>query len=390
MVASSAPFPEPGARYRLDADEPQSPSEQSEPDQSNDSTEPSQSDDPELLSPLQLPSHHGELNKPGDNTKVAVTDESGSDNELDTYTMTDRIDDYFTMPENLKTDMFSTIGHDFVKSDATQRAVDWLNHDFNAGSLPDSSPSAVNDMKSPDSVDIASRRNRRPAPLSISAGRSQSYTRASDLASQNDVCSSMRRVSSATGSGRVMKSGATPRSPFFDKQFDRVVSRKSSPTNQGRGGSTAPPTPNTPVALQHAAAEAGLTSGFSVGAKYTPPELVLADPTLRTPPTTPGFADGLFNLGAAYDVGMSDLHGSVPMSTGSTNFATYLGQGNQCTTQSVPSLFLQMGQPLYNYVDSNNGYDWSDISPSTASTSSNPQQRYVSMSAAANFGRTDN
>lgn len=154
-------------------------------------------------------------------------------------------------------------------------------------------------LKSPPAIDIASRRNRRPTPLSISPSRSCGSgvpKTAVDLSKMTGTAHFMRRTSSNSSSGRVTKALATPRNMF---------SMNRSPSSTGPASSLAPPTPDTPiVAHQNGMGDMSITSAYGVDGKMA--ALANHDPTLTTPPSTPGLMDGLFNMNSAYGMNMSD------------------------------------------------------------------------------------
>ncbi len=154
-------------------------------------------------------------------------------------------------------------------------------------------------LKSPPAIDIASRRNRRPTPLSISPSRSCGSgvpKTAVDLSKMTDTAHFMRRTSSASSSGRVTKAVGTPRNMY---------SMNRSPSSTGPTSSLAPPTPDTPiVAHQPGMGDMSMTSAYAMDGKMA--ALANHDPTLTTPPSTPGLMDGLFNMNSAYGMNMSD------------------------------------------------------------------------------------
>lgn len=392
LVASSAPFPQPSMNNKQQSEASLSPSEQSFPDPSGES-EHSQSGESDLLSPLPLPIKQ-EVGISNSIVFNGLPVKAEQDDDDDTCALSDQMDDYFAIQSGsmLAIDTKAAQPQFFA---GFQQDTD--GHDQDTDLHTDSSPLTENsEPKSPEPVDIASRRNRRPAPLSIAGGRSQSYTaKTSDLSRRGDQTASMRRISSSTGSGRVKKSVATPRSPFFDRNADGLLQRRPSPNAAGRQGSAAPPTPDTPVALQQqGAVDAAMSSLYTLNGKYTPPDLVISDPTLRTPPTTPGFADSLFHLGAGYDMGISEetiiapgigrANGGMEVTGNSAAYAAYIMNNSQCSAQQIAPMFpTQMGQSYFGFMgaNSNSEYNWSDVSPSTASTSSSSQQRYMSLNS---------
>ncbi|GAO13949.1 hypothetical protein UVI_02035030 [Ustilaginoidea virens] len=305
----------------------------------------------------------------------------------DACALSDQMDEFLSLPGS------SMLGHG-IKDLNGQLFTETVDTQSNLQQHLEASLAADSDMKSLEGHDIASRRNRRPAPLSIAGGRSKSYTaRSSDMLRRGDQESCMRRVSSSSGSGRVMKSVASPRSPLHERSVDALLQRRRpSPTASGRHGSAAPPTPDTPVALQQQELVGPSVSAlYPLNGKYTPPNLVIPDPTLRTPPTTPGFSDGLFHLGAGYDMaipeetlvasGLDRMHDSVCMGAHSASFGNYVANA-QCSNQQLGPIYsAQTGQTYFHFMgaDDSPDYTWSEMSPSTASTASSTQQQYMSL-----------
>ncbi|TWU71141.1 hypothetical protein ED733_000934 [Metarhizium rileyi] len=388
LVASSAPFPQPRLNTKTESEAAQSPSDNSPADSSGEMNEPSQSDESDLLSPLPLPIKQNVGIARSANLLMVKTEQEDDDH----CALSDQMDDYFAMQEGAMLAVNSRVaGQSLFTTLGGPHDADRHKRETDSSPLTDAS-----EPKSPESVDIASRRNRRPAPLSITSGRSQSYTaRASDLSRWGDQTTCMRRISSSTGSGRVKKSAATPRSPFFDRSADIFLQqqRRHSPNAVGRQGSTAPPTPDTPVTFQQQGSMDALMPLYSLEGKYTPPDLVLSDPTLRTPPTTPGFADSLFHLGAGYEIGISEesiiapgidrANRAAEMAGNSAAFANYmLNSNSQGSAQQLAPMFpTQMGQSYLGFMSagSNPEYNWSDLARLTSSTSSSSQQRYMAL-----------
>ncbi|KAM0322874.1 hypothetical protein ACHAQA_009215 [Verticillium albo-atrum] len=176
---------------------------------------------------------------------------------------------------------------------------------------PDSAHSPMSGIpslhfKSPP-VDIASRRNtKRPAQLGTGCMRSFSYNQAGmktgmELPRRSEIPSPMRRVASATGSlprGIQKPVSATPRSPmYFDRNQESLLLQMAArtPVAPVPHCSAAPPTPNTPVIVDtQAMREHTVSSSASEEDKrYTfqgglPSAQFHMDPTMRTPPDTPG------------------------------------------------------------------------------------------------------
>ncbi|KAJ4322777.1 hypothetical protein N0V84_004670 [Fusarium piperis] len=242
-------------------------------------------------------------------------------------------------------------------------------------------------LKPSPAMDIASRRNRRPPQLAINASRSYSACAPRtgvDMGRRTDIGNSIRRVASATGVGRISKPSGGPRSPYFDRNPDMLLQLNRSPNFTGATATIAPPTPNTPViTTQQGLCEATPSSTISYEEKYSM-DLALHDPTLRTPPTTPGVMDNLYNTDSAYEVAVSDEPlvtpglGGFPhdfdMPGASGQVPNYLS--NHCSSQpQTPSYGAQMGPAYFGYAGGNAEYNWSD--DASASAHSSPGQQNV-------------
>ena len=160
----------------------------------------------------------------------------------------------------------------------------------------------------------------------------------------------IRSSPSPSSSGRVTKPVATPRNMF---------NMNRSPSYSGPASSLAPPTPDTPlVASQTGMGEMGMTSAFGMDSKLA---LANHDPTLTTPPSTPGLVDGLFNINSAYGMHMSDdgivntgLNG-LPSGFEMANMPSFVGNGSSGQSQSSMYNSRQAYMPFYG-----NGCDWSN------------------------------
>lgn len=314
------------------------------------------------------------------------------------------MDEYLAMQERSVLDANSSAASchyfaGFAALEGIQQSVENYDNDLDVDLSTSSSPLAADyDLPSPVGIDIASRRNRRPAPLSIGGGRSKSYTtRASGTVRKGDQAASMRRVSSSASSGRVTKSVATPRSPFFDTNALSLLQQRPSPRAIGRRESAAPPTPDTPVTLQPQE-PLGALALYTLDGKYATSDVVISDPTLRTPPTTPGFSEGLFHVGSGYEMSISEealigpsmgrLHTGMGMvDTTTTGFVNYMSSGSQCSAQQMAPMYqAQLNQSYFGVVGDmgNSDYSWTDLSPSTASALPNTQQRYMSLNSMDN------
>lgn len=258
------------------------------------------------------------------------------------------------------------------------------------------------DLKSPNSLDIASRRNRRPPPLAI--GGARSYTggaprTAIDLSCRNEIGREMRRVASANGN-RISKSAAAPRSPFHDRRMEGLFHLNRSPIMTGPTTNAAPPTPDTPILAGNPALnDATSSSHLMVGPKLQTTGILAHDPTLRTPPTTPGLGDTFFSLNSAYDMSVSDQPLGTPglgqfpgdfsvpaLSMVTPNYiAGSVASGSQPHT---PAFSAPMGPAYFGFGGGNAEYNWS--AAPTASGRISPGQgtsgaHFVNM-ATPNFG----
>lgn len=279
----------------------------------------------------------------------------------------------------------------FLSPEARRHDSEGLEQSFNAAALHQSPVSDDSLPASPQTSDVAARRNRRPAPLAVGERRSHSYytpRTSMDLDRRGERASPMRRVASSTGSSRVRKAVATPRSPFYDVTADLALKTRRSSGIVCPTGSRAPPTPDTPVALH----QRGLVDGalsYSLDRKYMSADMALQDPTLRTPPTTPGFMESLFSMGSGYDVSISEealispgiarLPGGFDMSAVTGDMSDLIGSQGNCPNQHAPSLLpSQMGHTYFgggNFLGAGlAGYDWSDVSTPTLSPPG-PQHR---------------
>ena len=239
--------------------------------------------------------------------------------------------------------------------------------------FPPSQPSGDgNPLGSPPNIDIASRRNRRPPPLSIDGSRSYSGTAPRTAVDMGRRPDTMRRVASATGTMRVSKHIGIPRSPF---------QKSRSPVSAAPKGSHAPPTPDTPIlANQPTNTNVGnLDSTTATSAS----DLAVRDPTLRTPPTTPGGMQNFFSIRSVYDMPMAadgyatssmgnfagDFHGSN-MSVG---YGHHIGNPNTCVSQAQSSSFVSpMNRASFGITAGNQEYTWAG---SVASRNPSPAEQ---------------
>lgn len=255
------------------------------------------------------------------------------------------------------------------------------------------------DVTSPPTADIASRRNRRPPPLSI--GGSRSYNGAGpqtaiDHGRRADSGREMRRVASAHGGMRISKPVTTPRSPFHDRRTENLFHLNRSPVMTGVKSNAAPPTPDTPILAQ----QPGQSDGqLSAGAKVYNAGFVAHDPTLRTPPTTPGIGDTFFGLNSAYSMPISDQPLVTPgLNSYSTDFemaglplagSTYMSSEAGCSDQSSISGFSGgMGPSYFGFSGGNAEYNWSGATGSGRSSPGQSAQsvQFMNMTT-SNFNR---
>ncbi|ODA82979.1 hypothetical protein RJ55_01488 [Drechmeria coniospora] len=375
LVASSAPFPEPRSAVKVEAEAALSPSVVASPLSSVQDTA---SDGSPL--PVHFPAAHGSFS----GSDASSTVDSDHDNDVSSASLDlSEPADYLlrthtdcvgasVRPEELKSpeELYSSY-RSFMEEAFSSSAPAPHQSPLADEAAPKSPP------PHPQSSDIAARRNRRPPPLAIAGGRSYSSymprTRtATDFDRKLDRASPMRRVASATGASvRVKKTISTPRSPHFDAAF----TARDSPSTVGTAATGAPPTPDTPINF-HQSALVDEAVPFSIDAKYMAAEMALQDPTLRTPPTTPGFMDGLFHMGSAYGMPISEETLIAPR-VGDLPAATFhpspMADGVQAFVGDAPCqtpsslLPVQMGSSYFNFLG-NTGYDWSEASVSTGSS----------------------
>ncbi|KAF5000660.1 hypothetical protein FGRMN_1593 [Fusarium graminum] len=245
-------------------------------------------------------------------------------------------------------------------------------------------------LKPSPSMDIASRRNKRAPQLAINATRSYSASgprTGLDVGRRTDVGHSMRRVASATGVGRISKPMCGPRSPYFERNPEALLQLNRSP-NFSAGAKIAPPTPNTPIIVNHhALCEATPASTVGYEDKY-PMDLAIHDPTLRTPPTTPGIMDHLYSNGSAYQVAVADEPLVTPglvsypndfeVPGASSQVPNYLSHGGSSQPQT-PSYGATMGPSYFGFAGGNAEYNWSDDASLSAHSSPGQSQQNVNF-----------
>jgi hypothetical protein len=251
-------------------------------------------------------------------------------------------------------------------------AAQQVGYDYIANSISHNNDDG-SQLKSPAALDIASRRNKRPPTLSISSP-SRSYSAGllktgADMNKRLDCGNSMRRVASANGPTRICKpmGSGLPRTPYFNNRHVGDMSQmKQDPVMSGAKTAGAPPTPDTPIVANqpgmmylNGAADADSDSTGRLPA----PDMIAHDPTLRTPPTTPGVVDNFLSINALYDGNMAASTYPMPLSM---SVPSYIANANGCSSQpQTPSFHSQMNVSGYFGVASGNTeYQWSDNSAS--------------------------
>ncbi len=229
-------------------------------------------------------------------------------------------------------------------------------------------------LRAPSPADIASRRNRRPPPLAIHGARSYSAGVPKTAIDTGRRANQMRRVASATGSMRISKPIGGPRSPF---------KMSPSPILAGSKGSNAPPTPDTPVlASQPADSSMGNMDNNNV---LSGAELSMRDPTLTTPPTTPGGIPNFLSLNSVYNmpmVGDNFVGSSVPSYPGNysaTNmpmgYSQQVPTSTSCVSQpQTPSFLSPINSNCFGVSNRNTEYTWPE-SMNSRNVSPNGQQQ---------------
>ncbi|KAM5351703.1 hypothetical protein ACJ41O_004426 [Fusarium nematophilum] len=250
-------------------------------------------------------------------------------------------------------------------------------------------PSSMMPLKPSPAMDIASRRNRRPPHLAINASRSYSACgprTGVDVGRRADVAHSMRRVASATGVVRISKPSGTPRSPYFDRNPEALLQLNRSPNFTGASTTIAPPTPNTPVVTTQQGLCEPTPSSTTVYEEKFHADFAIHDPTLRTPPTTPGVMENMYTADTVYEVAVSDEPlvtpglGAFPndfeVPGASTHVPNYISDG--CSSQpQTPSYAQHIGPTYFGYAGGNAEYNWSDDASVSAKSSPGQSQRNV-------------
>ncbi|RYC59604.1 hypothetical protein CHU98_g6605 [Xylaria longipes] len=268
-------------------------------------------------------------------------------------------------------------------------------------------PTPTDSFRSPPPpANIASRRNiPRPAALQAASLRSRSFNlpkTALDGSKRMDISSpvsSIRRISSATGMGpgRIQKSSAGPRSPFFGRAEALLRYHDRSPVGSGTPtfSGAAPPTPMTPAVFdQRHVREPTVMSaspdnssfvlGMGVTSNYV--QEMKEENDLKTPPTTPGmlteFGTNGF-VGNAFSAGFNIttdqplltpyFHSEFP-DLSIQNVPSYVetSDGGPPTPVYPTMMNSNLEQPTYTRnVIANTQYDW-DANESVVSSRSSP------------------
>ncbi|KAI0454796.1 hypothetical protein F5B21DRAFT_226826 [Xylaria acuta] len=268
-------------------------------------------------------------------------------------------------------------------------------------------PTPTDSFRSPPPpANIASRRNiARPAALQAASLRSRSYNlpkTALDGSKRMDIpspVSSIRRISSATGMGpgRIQKSSAGPRSPFFGRAEALLQYHTRSPVGSGTPAfsGAAPPTPMTPAVFDQRHVQepavisaspdnASFVLGMGVASNYM--QEMKEENDLKTPPTTPGmmteFGTNGF-VGNAFSAGFNIttdqplltpyFHSEFPdLSIQSVPGYVETSDGGPPTPVYPAMMNSNLEHPTYTRnVIANTQYDW-DANESVVSSRSSP------------------
>lgn len=252
--------------------------------------------------------------------------------------------------------------------------------------------------------DIASRRNRRPPHLALNPARSYSsglLKAGMDMGRKPDFGSSMRRVVSATGTGRVSKPMAAPRGQGMDRNSGDALNRNRSPVMTVPRVKTAPPTPNTPVVpTQPGKINSAFQAPFEVNEALSTADIAVHDPSFRTPPTTPGVMENVFSFNVhglpmsesrLVSHGLSGFQPEFEMTSMSMPVPNYIANAPGCSSQpESPSFTSQMGPAYFGYAGGNTEYNWSDDSapPNPMQGSSAHNVHFMNMTSSS-FPITD-
>ncbi|GKT40032.1 paired box protein Pax-6 [Colletotrichum spaethianum] len=301
------------------------------------------------------------------------------------------------MPHGLSSNLTEPIPINVKQEQMHGEALDKFDQ-FSPASMSHSPPEISTPdfrFKSPSTIDIASRRNsKRPAQL-VSCMRSQSYNYSGpktgvELPRRMEAPSPMRRVASATGNfprGIQKMASSGPRSPlYFDRNQENLLLQMASRSPASRSPA-APPTPSTPIVpSQQTLRETTVSSmssaedekSYGLQNSLTVPQYSM-DPTMRTPPDTPGMLTIMPNsMFPTFDFNVPDDPLPTPSFGGfeqdfptmSTNIPSYVAHG--CASQPVTPSYPpgNMGPAFYSsYSGGNPEYNWSDSSAVSAKAS---------------------
>ncbi|KAI0478236.1 hypothetical protein F4859DRAFT_50655 [Xylaria cf. heliscus] len=273
--------------------------------------------------------------------------------------------------------------------------------------VPQGMPTPTDSFRSPPPpANIASRRNiARPVALQAASLKSRSYNipkTALDAPKRMDISApvaSIRRISSATGMGpgRIQKSSAGPRSPFFGRAEAILQYHNRSPVGSGTPtfSGAAPPTPMTPAVFDQRHVQepavisaspdnASFVLGMGVASNYM--QEVKEENDLKTPPTTPGmmteFGTNGF-VGNAFSAGFNIttdqplltpyFHSEFPdLSIQPVPSYVETSDGGPPTPVYPTMMNSNLEQPTYTRnVIANTQYDW-DANESVVSSRSSP------------------
>lgn len=240
------------------------------------------------------------------------------------------------------------------------------------GFTTDSLQNTSSQLRSPPAIDIASRRNRRPAPISINPSRSSVMKSGLDLGKKMDGGNPTRRVSPASGANRVYKSTTNSQGSSWVQIMGDAYKQKQSQVLYGTKNINTPPTPDTPVdqlSLGGTIAHVNSNSD-SRDRRLTASDPDSYDPNMRTPPTTPGGTENFFNYGTAYD--MSLVSSMASFSNPGIPIQTYYSSANDGSSQpQTPSFSAQASLAYTDFFGDYAAYHWPD---SSASGNSSPAQ----------------
>ncbi|KAL3964201.1 hypothetical protein ACCO45_001205 [Purpureocillium lilacinum] len=385
LVASSAPFPEP-SNLKVHADAALSPSAQSLQETASETTEQSQGS----------PAFFAGQNQPASLVRTDSV-ESDQDDDVASVELSENADGYFAMSQACAgvsaTESDSVV---LMESRPTAQTVDEY-QDFMAADFEGScfahtqSMSGDSEAKSPHAASAFGNHGK-PKLLFLRAEDRHRYERQERRSYQSHA---PRRVCFWVRPGQEVRVD----SPKPVLRW--CIPSRRSPSAAGPQGTGAPPTPDTPIALNHQGVVDG-TASYSLDNKYLSTDMTLQDPTLRTPPTTPGFMDSLFPIGSGYDMSISEetlvapsmgrLPNGFSVSAVQSGLPGYVGAANNGTSQvqANPSLLSsQIGSTYLNFLGTGVDYSWPESSMRPSSASQQQPGGYLNMAPAA-FSHVEN